>query len=145
MPIKPAPVLCALALAATWPGFAATSARAQTGPSTLKICNWSLIGVQLAVSYRQGPGSNQWVAEGWRQIDVETCVTLQVPSDDDFYLFADDGSVSWGGDTLICVDPGHAFHRVYTPGQACTDGATRGFSKRNMQGKASDTLNLTDD
>jgi uncharacterized membrane protein len=130
-------------------GTAAPSAMAQGNSATTRggyvavsYCNKTSGSIYLAVSYRETPGSDRWVVEGWKKIYGNSCITLTVPNDGYIYDYAEDETDGdWGGDFKLCVERPGPFKRINTADYTCNADLLEGFGETDVTGLSSKTIN----
>ena len=120
----------------------ANSASPRPGYVSASFCNKTAGNIYLAVSYREAPGSDRWVVEGWKQIGGNSCITLTVPNDGMIYDYAEDeANGDWGGDFKLCVERPGPFKRINSLDYTCNDDLLVGFGETEVTGQASKTIN----
>ena len=130
----------ALVLAAT--AQPATAQEPMPGYVALSFCNQMSDPVYLALSYREQPGSANWVVEGWKQINGNSCFKITVPNDGTVYDYAEmPGQGDWGGDFKLCVERPGPFRRINTAGFTCDPDDLVGFGEIEVEGRTSRTIN----
>ena len=139
----------AVALAAMMFGASSSSAALaqntsspRAGYAAVSFCNKTSGNVYLAISYREAPGSDRWVVEGWKQIGGGSCITLNLPNDGMVYDYAEDESDGdWGGDFKLCVERPGPFKRINTPDYTCNSDLLANFGETDITGLSSKTIN----
>jgi uncharacterized membrane protein len=138
--IQSAGAAIALVLAAAAPPAVAQDA--MPGYVALSFCNHMAEPVYLALSYKDKPGSSQWVVEGWKQINADSCFKITVPNDGTVYDYAEaPGKGDWGGDFKLCVERPGPFRRINTSGFTCDDEELVGFGVIDVAGRSERTIN----
>lgn len=133
-------VTVVLVLAAAAPP--AMAQEAIPGYVELSFCNHMPEPVYLALSYKDKPGSKQWVVEGWKQINTDSCFKITVPNDGAVYDYAElPGQGDWGGDFKLCVERPGPFRRINTAGYTCDSEDLVGFGVIDVAGRTKRTIN----
>lgn len=108
----------------------------------MRFCNKTSGKVYLALSYRESPGSSNWVVEGWKVIYGNSCFDIRVPNDGYVYDYVEDESGgNWGGDFMLCVERPGPFRRINTANYTCAEDLLVGFGEIDVTGKTSKTVN----
>eukprot|EP01030_Chromulinospumella_sphaerica_P024147 gene24147-24210_t len=124
------------------PALAQNQATPRAGYAAVSFCNKTSGPIYLAVSYRETPGSDRWVVEGWKQIGGASCITLHLPNDAMIYDYAEDESDGdWGGDFQLCVERPGPFKRINTADYTCNSDLLEGFGETDLTGVSSKTIN----
>lgn len=128
----------------------AVPAKAQTsngsspraGYVAASFCNKTSGSIYLSVGYREAPGSDRWVVEGWKKITGNSCITLSLPNDGKIYDYAEDeNDGDWGGDFTLCVERPGPFKRINTADFTCANDLLVGFGETDVTGLATKTIN----
>lgn len=115
---------------------------AMPGYVQLSFCNHMSDTVYLALSYKDKPGSSNWVVEGWKQINSNSCFKITVPNDGMIYDYAEmPGQGDWGGDFMLCVERPGPFKRINTADYTCDDEDLVGFGEIDAKGSSAKTVN----
>lgn len=61
------------------------SASPRAGYVAVSYCNKTSGNIYVSLMYREAPGSERWVVEGWKQIGGNSCITLSLPNDGMIY------------------------------------------------------------
>ena len=136
--------MSALLLTAAPPALAqqGSGSTPRAGYVALSFCNKTSGNVYLAVSYKETPGSDRWVVEGWKKIAAASCITLNLPNDGKIYDYAEDETDGdWGGDFKLCVERPGPFYRINTADYTCDSNLLEGFGEIDARGLASHTVN----
>ncbi|MDB5472662.1 MAG: hypothetical protein JWR84_4222 [Caulobacter sp.] len=122
--------------------MAQNGASPRAGYAAVSFCNKTSGNVYLAVSYREAPGSDSWVVEGWKKIGGASCITLNLPNDGMVYDYAEDETDGdWGGDFKLCVERPGPFKRINTAEYTCITDLLEGFGETDITGLSSKTIN----
>jgi uncharacterized membrane protein len=123
---------------------AATLGTTAAAHADLRLCNQTPVRVGIAIGYK---GPNDWVSEGWWNIDADSCqVVVDGPLPSRYYyLYAldyEDGG-AWGGTAYMCTD-----EKEFTI-EGTEDCVARGYQKRGFvevdtRDKPSWTVQLTE-
>jgi uncharacterized membrane protein len=146
-----APLAALLAMASTAPawsqghgggGGVSSNAPGATTMVNVHLCNKTSLKIYAAVTYRQSVGSDNWIVEGWKNIEPYTCFDVRAPNDSVFYDYAeDDAGGIWGGDFKLCVEHPGPFSRVNSSSYTCEPAELKGFDTVNVTGLADKTVN----
>lgn len=110
----------------------------------VNFCNRTSGKLYLALSYIKEPGSDDWIVEGWKNIDAHSCMDFDLARDGKVYYYAeDDGDGFWGGDELkLCVEHPGPFRRVNSSSFTCDGSELKSFDSIDPGSDASRTVNL---
>jgi len=110
----------------------------------VNFCNRTSDKIYLALSYLKAPGSSDWIVEGWKNINGNSCMDFDLPSAGWFYYYAeDDAGGTWGADDIkICVEHPGPFRRVNVDGYTCDGDELKGFRGVDPGDNASYTVNI---
>lgn len=121
------------------------SARQNNGQYiNVNFCNHTSGKVYLALSYLKAPGSKDWIVEGWKNINGNSCMDFDLPNSGWFYYYAEDDTDGfWGADDIkICVEHPGPFRRVNVDGYTCAGSELKGFRGIDPGNNATYTVNI---
>ena len=106
---------------------AASLSTATTAAAELRLCNKTPVQVGIAIGYKD---NNDWVSEGWWNLDAETCqVVVDGPLPSRYYyLYAldyEEGG-AWGGTAFMCT------HDKEFTIEGTSDCVARGYERRGF-------------
>lgn len=147
------PMAAILALATTTPAWSQShpdsgggyksSGSGGSGLVKLHLCNKTSLKIYVALGYREAVGSNNWIVEGWKNINAYSCFDISVPNDSVVYDYAeDDDGGTWGGDFTLCVEHPGPFRRINRSDYTCSSDELKGFKTVDVTGLADKTINF---
>lgn len=146
-----APVAAMLALASVTPAWSQSHPDSRGGSSysgssgmvNLHLCNKTGLKIYVALGYREAVGSNNWIVEGWKNINAYSCFNISVPNDSVVYDYAeDDDGGTWGGDFTLCVEHPGPFRRINRSDYTCESKELKGFATVDVSGLSDKTINF---
>ncbi len=126
-------VLCALAVAICGP----VKAQNPNDMYGLRVCNYSGLKVQMAVSTLMSPADRRYHVFGWYVLDAG-CTDIGYFARPWLYFYAEEYNRGaqyryWPGNFPLCVDYPGPFDRVHTAGVTCDEDNLKLFTETRVE------------